>query len=80
MWLISPNMNETLATWVQTQFKRTDPRPKFVGGLKIRLKTRARYGTIYTVGLKISRILNRHGTMKEYQQCASKKVLILEFS
>jgi hypothetical protein len=35
-------MKETLATWVKTQFKRTDPRPKFVGGLKIRLKTRAR--------------------------------------
>jgi hypothetical protein len=35
-------MNETLAPWVQTQFKRTDPSPKFVGGLKIRLKTRAR--------------------------------------
>jgi hypothetical protein len=26
---------------VQTQFKRTIPRPKFVGGLKSRLKTRA---------------------------------------
>jgi hypothetical protein len=41
LWLVSPDINETLATWVQTQFKRTDPCPKFVGGLQIRLKTRA---------------------------------------
>jgi hypothetical protein len=27
LWLISPGINETLATWVQTQFKRTDPCP-----------------------------------------------------
>jgi hypothetical protein len=43
-----PHVNEASAPWVQTQFKRTIPRPKFVGGLKSRLKTRAQFGIIFS--------------------------------